>query len=430
MGTKAAKKIQLYMLNPVLSFSREWGTCLNGLSSRDNRKITIVGLGALGSQVFMNLIRAGLGEWTLIDKDLLLPHNLARHALDGFSVGYSKAFKLAESANKTVNGEPIANSIVADVLNPLEPPETLDQLKEAFSTADIILDVSASISVARYLIHDVNSPARRISIFLNPKGTDVVILAEDEKRKTPLDSLEMQYYRHLINEKCLKDHLKRNHERIRYATSCRDVSSTIPQDFVALQAAVCSRAIHQLSSNGDALLSIWCIDEDQISVQRHAFSVRNSIKCKIGEWTLCIDEGFIDKIHEARAKKLPNETGGVLVGSYDMQRKIVYVVDCLPSPPDSEEWPTLYIRGYRGLHSQIEKVQQITGNQLGYVGEWHSHPPNCGVKPSQDDLKVFEWLSNHMKVDGLPPLMLIVGDPGKYAFYLDKIEYSSEMTTG
>ena len=427
---KSGKKIQLYMLNPVLSFSREWGTRLNGLSSRDNRKITIVGLGALGSQIFMNLIRAGQGEWTLIDKDLLLPHNLARHALDGFSVGYSKVFKLAESANKTVDGEPIANSIVADVLNPLEPSETLDQLKEAFSTADIILDVSASISVARYLIHDVNSPARRISIFLNPKGTDTVILAEDQKRETRLDSLEMQYYRHLINQKCLKGHLKRNHGRIRYATSCRDVSATIPQDFVALQAAICSRAIRQLSSNEQAFMSIWRTDEDQISVQRYSFPVKNFIKYKIGEWILCTDEGFIDKVHEARANKLPNETGGVLVGSYDMQRKIVYVVDCLPSPPDSEEWPTLYIRGCRGLHSQIEKVQQVTGNQLGYVGEWHSHPATCSVKPSHDDRQVFDWLSDHMKIDDLPPLMLIVGDPEQHAFYLDKIEYSSEVATG
>ena len=418
---KSGKKIQLYMLNPVLSFSREWGTRLNGLSSRDNRKITIVGLGALGSQVFMNLIRAGLGEWTLIDKDLLLPHNLARHALDGFSVGYSKAFKLAESANKTVDGEPIANSIVADVLNPLEPPETLNQLKEAFSTADIILDVSASISVARYLIHDVNSPARRISIFLNPKGTDTVILAEDQKRETRLDSLEMQYYRHLINEKCLKDHLKRNHGRRRYANSCRDVSATIPQDFVAMQAAICSRAIHQITSNEQAFLSIWRTDEDQINVQGYSFPVKNCIKRKIGEWTLCTDEGFINKVHEARAKKLPNETGGVLLGSYDTQRKIVYVVDCLPSPPDSQEWPTLYIRGHRGLRSQIEKKQQITANQLTYVGEWHSHPVGCSVTPSPDDRQVFDWLSDHMKIDGLPPLMLIIGDPGKYAFYLEQI---------
>ena len=419
---KNGKKIQLYMLNPIVSFSREWGTRLNGLSSRDNRKITIVGLGALGSQVFMNLIRAGLGEWTLIDKDILLPHNLARHALDGFSVGYSKTFKLAESANKTVDGEPIANSIVADVLNPLEPLEILDQLKEAFSTADIILDVSASISVARSLVYDVDSPARRISLFLNPRGTDVIVLAEDSERKTTLDSLEMQYYRHVINKDCLEGHLKRNNERVRYAPSCRDVSSTIPQDFVALQAAICSRAIHQLSSDEQAFMSIWRTDADQISTQRYSFPIRNTIKCKIGEWTLCTDEGFIDKVHDMRKKKLPNETGGVLLGSHDMQRKIVYVVDCLPSPPDSEEWPTLYIRGHRGLRSQIEKIQQITVNELQYIGEWHSHPEACGVKPSHDDKQVFDWLSELMQIDGLPPLMLIVGDLGQHAFYLEKIE--------
>ena len=62
--------------------------------------------------------------------------------------------------------------------------------------------------------------------------------------------------------------------------------------------------------------------------------------------------GFLDKVYAARIKKLPNETGGILVGTYDMQRKIVYVVDCLLAPPDSEEWPTGFIRGFQGLNSQ------------------------------------------------------------------------------
>ena len=96
----------------------------------------------------------------------------------------------------------------------------------------------------------------------------------------------------------------------------------------------------------------------------------------------------------------------------------------LPSPPDSKEWPTLYIRGCRGLPSKIEKIQQVTVNQLRYVGEWHSHPAACSVKPSHDDKQVFDWLSDLMKIDGLPPLMLIVGDPGQYAFYLERIENS------
>ena len=423
---KVGKQIRVDTLNPVSSLSRQNAAQFNNFLPQPSKKIAAVGLGALGSQIFMNLVRAGYGEWILIDKDFILPHNLARHTLPGIFIGGAKSRWMAEFANCTIDGEPIANSIVADVLNPSESPEILDQLKEAFNTADIILDVSASISVARYLVHNVDSPARRISLFLNPKGTDVTILAEDVERNITLDSLEMQYYRHLISENCLAGHLKRNHGRIRYATSCRDVSSTIPQDFVALQAAICSRAIHKITSNEQAFMSIWRIDEDQINVQSYPFPVRNSIKCEIGDWTLCTDEGFIDKVQEARTNKLPNETGGVLVGSYDMQRKIVYVVDCLLSPPDSEEWPTHYIRGCQGLRSQVEKIQEITENQLEYVGEWHSHPPNCSVKPSPDDRKVFEWISDHMIVDGLPPLMLIVSDPGKYEFYLKELDLSSE----
>jgi len=204
---KKGDDVSIHMLNPVLSLSREDAARLNGLSARYEKKITAVGLGALGSQVFMNLVRAGYGEWILIDEDVLLPHNLARHALDGFSIGCPKAFGLAAGANKTIDGDPIADSIVANVLNCSESSETPEKIKEAFINAEIILDASASVPVARHLALDVDSSARRISLFLNPQGTDVTVLAEDSERKTTLDSLEMQYYRYLINESCLKGFL-------------------------------------------------------------------------------------------------------------------------------------------------------------------------------------------------------------------------------
>ena len=420
--SKKGDDVSIHMLNPVFSLSRECAARLNGLPSRSKKKITTIGLGALGSQVFMNLVRAGYGEWTLIDDDILLPHNLTRHALDGFSIGLPKVYALAVNANKTIDGDPIADCIVADVLNSHESSETLEKLREAYNSAEIILDASASVPVARHLVHSVDSPARRISIFLNPQGTDVVILAEDQKRAITLDSLEMQYYRHLINKPYLEDHLLRNSEHIRYATSCRDVSVTIPQDLVALQAAICSRIIRQVASSEDAFMAMWRIDKDSINVQRHLFPVTRTIKCKMGKWTLYTDEGFLDKVYAARIKKLPNETGGILVGTYDMQRKIVYVVDCLLAPPDSEEWPTGFIRGFQGLNSRREEIRQITEGQLDFIGEWHTHPPGCDVRPSQADREFFDWLSNCMEVDGLPPLMLIVGDPSKYAFYLEHIE--------
>ena len=74
------------------------------------------------------------------------------------------------------------------------------------------------------------------------------------------------------------------------------------------------------------------------------------------------------RLADLRASKLPNETGGVLIGVYDLQRRSTYVVDTVPSPPDSGEWPTLYIRGSDGLMARIQELSEYSGSQLEYVG--------------------------------------------------------------
>ncbi len=51
-------------------------------------------------------------------------------------------------------------------------------------------------------------PTRRISIFLNPSGQDLIfLLAQDTKRNHRLDFLEMEYYRFLYKNEKLHDHL-------------------------------------------------------------------------------------------------------------------------------------------------------------------------------------------------------------------------------
>ena len=60
------------------------------------------------------------------------------------------------------------------------------------------------------------------------------------------------------------------------------------------------------------------------------------------------------------------------------------------------------------------------------VGEWHSHPEGVGSDPSNDDRKAFGWLSEIMTSEGLPPLMLIVGEQHK--FYLEKMEIASSYS--
>lgn len=104
---------------------------------------------------------------------------------------------------------------------------------------------------------------------------------------------------------------------------------------------------------------------------------------------------------------------------------VEHVLDTIPSPPDSKEWPTLDIRGSEGLLKNVNQIFEASGGQVEYVGEWHSHPDGCQTLPSGDDLKVFTWLTEHMSDAGLPALMAIVGDRGGASWYLGEM-----LTTG
>ena len=193
------------------------------------------------------------------------------------------------------------------------------------------------------------------------------MLAEDEKRDISLDCLEMQYYRYLINTPVLRDHLQRDDGIIRYARSCRDISSTIPQDLVALHSAICSRSLRNTFLAKDAHISLWKTNKD-MAVDIHKVPVSRALQMRLGEWILYTDQYVLEKVSQARDERLPNETGGVLVGSFDMQRKIVYIADTILSPPDSVEWPTVYIRGCQGLRKQVDEIKRITTEMLDYVG--------------------------------------------------------------
>lgn len=403
--SRQGEDISVLPLKTVRSFSRESAASLSGtLPKQDN--MVLIGAGALGSQVFLNAIRAGQGNWTIVDHDRLLPHNLARHALGMTCMGRYKAEMLSNFANALVDGQQVSTSITADVFNPGEKEA---QLGEACSCADAFIDASASVSVARHLALDIKSSGRRISIFFTPSGSASVMLAEDAHRQTPLDMLEMQYYREIATCSHLGNHLALPSQKIRYAASCRDLTSQIPQDVVSLHASLCWNAIKQVLAGDSGLSGIWTLETHFHNVSFMQIPAPPLFEKKSGEWRIRTDEQFLARLQELRAKKLPNETGGILIGSHDMKRRIIYLVDTIPSPPDSCEWPAVYIRGCRGLATRLREIEDKTAGNLVYAGEWHSHPDGVSAAPSLDDKKAFDWQQSEMQSAGLPPVMAIAG---------------------
>jgi hypothetical protein len=406
----ALEKTDLSLLQVVHALSRKTAAQMNGTKPCES-KIIAVGMGALGSQVYNNLARAGYGRWTLIDNDILLPHNCARHYLGDWAVGTNKARTMAEIGKMILNDFAFAEAIPADLLRPGPHAGAVDA---AFKAAEVALDFSASVAVSRYLAESESCP-RVISAFMTPNGNGLVVAAEDEKREIRLDWLEMLHYRAVLNEPVLKGSLQSNDSHLRYGNSCRDVSFVLEQDDVCMWAGIASKAIKQMVEAKESSLRIYF--SDQIGVTgliQPPLSVPR--KLRLGEWTICVDEWILEKLHRFRVGRLPNETGGILLGAFDTQSRVCLIIDALPSPPDSTEWPTSYIRGCEGLAAQVAEIRKLTLDQVRYVGEWHSHPKGASTQPSGDDLRAYQWLVGHMRLESLPGLMLIVGDRKRICF--------------
>ena len=303
------------------------------------------------------------------------------------------------------------------VANVLRPDRKSSELASSYENSDFILDMAASVPVSRHLANDVESNARRVSLFLNPAGTALTLLGEDEDRNVTLDMLEMQFYREIVANSMLRD-LLRHPNQTRTGLTCRDISAEISQESLAIHSGMGSRAFRLFASGTAAQIRTWQFGEhsDYNLVMDLVPAAISSER--IQGWTVSWDASLVDKLMQLRLSRLPKETGGILLGSYDQGRRAIYIVDALPSPIDSREGRSSYIRGTRGLKEDVTRVMDITDGMLEYVGEWHSHPEGYGVEPSEHDRRLLEWVKQGMETVGHPGLIGIVGSNNRLGVYL------------
>jgi len=401
------EKVPIAILRTVTPFHSDFAKFMNGIKEIKENKLLAVGAGALGSQLLNNLIRCGIGKWKVIDSDILLPHNLARHSLLGFDILKPKVNGVAFHANTILPGS--VTPIVGDIIEDFNRPD----IQEAIKESAIILDTSASSAVMRTL-SEFKERNKIISCFLNPSGDSFIIIAEDSKLECSSMFLEGLYLRLILNETELHDHFDQDSQPFRYANGCRDVSVVLAQDSIALAAAIGSKFIKQIFENSEPAVIVWKI-EKELKIKRFNAEIYKPQYFNNKKWTVVYDEYLINKINTIRKLKLPNETGGILIGNYDMQRKVINVLELVPSPEDSYEYPTAYIRGIKDVGEQLNKIKKITAGGLQYIGEWHTHPTGYTPNMSSDDKILFSWMIENMNKEGLPALMLIVGEG--FSFY-------------
>ena len=113
------------------------------------RKVAVVGCGSLGSKLAAMLARSGVGNFLLVDDDVMLPDNIIRNDLDWREMGCHKADGVARRIG-LVNPEAKCE-VRQSRLGGQQSSGSFEGLIETLSGYDLIVDASADARVFNYL---------------------------------------------------------------------------------------------------------------------------------------------------------------------------------------------------------------------------------------------------------------------------------------
>ena len=109
-----------------------------------NKRIAVVGLGALGSCVVDILARMGVSDFLLLDNDIVESGNVTRHQATLADIGVPKVIAVKEKLEK------INPSLKVEICNS-KMPDNQKEIEDVFHNCDMIVDCTASDEVINLL---------------------------------------------------------------------------------------------------------------------------------------------------------------------------------------------------------------------------------------------------------------------------------------
>lgn len=197
---------------------------------------------------------------------------------------------------------------------------------------------------------------------------------------------------------------------------CNSETTIISDDKVSVHAAIFAgilkkEAFNQNAEDGYVFL-VKIHDSDDFSVNTEKFKVEPYEVFKAvndSSWEVRFKSGLVSQIKSEMKLAGKNETGGVLIGVVNHKTNTIHVTGLVPAPLDSNATPVCFFRGHQGLPEEIQRIEEGSGGQLGYVGEWHSHPhgPNGLSEVDMASVRKFKAEFDAL-VTPLPVFLMVV----------------------
>lgn len=120
-----------------------------GIRKLTSASVAVIGLGGVGSACAESLVRAGIGSFLFIDKDVVEPSNLNRQAIAFMSTIGREKIDVMSAMARAINPDAQIEAVRAFVLE-----ETIDEIMAPHARPDIIVDavdtLTAKAAIASY----------------------------------------------------------------------------------------------------------------------------------------------------------------------------------------------------------------------------------------------------------------------------------------
>jgi integrative and conjugative element protein (TIGR02256 family) len=389
---KIISNVAIKMLEHNQPLTQKLASKISGADKGYDASSVIFGCGALGSKVILHLAKSGNTNLTLIDPDHLSPHNLVRHSLFADDIGKNKSKALVDKIKALFPFEQTA------ILGGPSFKEGYLEKEDTFKNHEWIMDFTASNSFFNKLstLENINNCSIIIAS-ISDFGNLGILYKEGRLRNPRMDDLQVCLYSEsekdieienwLCNEKAAENS---NNLLVSVGIGCNSESTVLSDDKISSHASYFSGAIKKEMSNKSEIGKIFLnkiSDDPEYKIESKVLYVNPFEIYQMtnnSKWTVRFRDNVTVQMKNAFRASGTFETGGVFLGICNYKTKTIYVSGIINAPPDSKSNRAEFIRGREGLAEEISEIERKSGGQIGYIGEWHTHPEDPDGLSFQD----------------------------------------------
>lgn len=356
-----------------------------------NKKILLIGLGAIGSFLAETLVRGGIRDITLSDGDYVEAGNLCRASFEMNSIGDSKASALADKLERISpfcavkqEGEWYENGLFLCDYKHGEfygnvNYDSQEKFLRKIEKYDLIIDCTASNELLHFLSYAVKMPTQLISVCITNHAKDCLFLSNTngnvfEQRKHILAKIEQDTDNFYVA-----------------GTGCYSPTFlATASDMLPFTNLVVRKINKSLANTMPITSTVWHYQEDSILAESvYTYMIEN------GAIRLVVLQSVIDSIRQS----VIFEDGqiGVLVGGYSSDGTHIFVTHAV---------------SMHDIEKDMGKIKNVSQNVLDYIGNV------CVSKDIGKHLPLLSQIATDNQVNTNNPLLAQLNEDGSVAFYL------------